>query len=93
MSATVADASNPWISWSHVQDNWSGIGGCGAEHIYLTVGSVILAVVVAVPLAMVIRRSPKLSGPILGLSGVLYTIPSLALISLLWPVSDSVRGR
>ncbi|HPE13441.1 MAG: ABC transporter permease [Actinobacteria bacterium] len=86
MSATVADASNPWISWSYVQDNWSELVAAGQEHIYLTVGSVILAVVVAVPLAMVIRRSPKLSGPILGLSGVLYTIPSLALISLLWPV-------
>ena len=52
----------------------------------LTVGSVILAILAAIPLAMLIRRVPQLSGPVLGLSGVLYTIPSLALISLLWPV-------
>jgi osmoprotectant transport system permease protein len=86
MSATLADASNPWLSWSYVQDNWAELVSAGQEHLYLTVGSVILAIAVAVPLAMLIRRSPGLSGPILGLSGVLYTIPSLALISLLWPI-------
>jgi osmoprotectant transport system permease protein len=58
----------------------------GKEHVALTVGAVVLAVVVAVPLAVLIRRLPILTGPILGLSGVLYTIPSLALISLLWPI-------
>ncbi|MCB0899303.1 MAG: ABC transporter permease, partial [Actinobacteria bacterium] len=56
------------------------------EHIFLTVGSVLLAIVLAVPLAVLVRKVPRLSGPVLGLSGVLYTIPSLALISLLWPI-------
>jgi osmoprotectant transport system permease protein len=86
MSATMADASNPWLSWSYVQDYWPELVAAGREHIYLTVGAVVLAIVVAIPLAIVIRRIPALTGPILGLSGVLYTIPSLALISLLWPV-------
>jgi osmoprotectant transport system permease protein len=86
MPVTLAQASNPWLSWTYVQDNWSELVSAGQEHVYLTVLSVALALVVAVPLAMIIRRSPRLSGPILGLSGVLYTIPSLALISLLWPV-------
>jgi osmoprotectant transport system permease protein len=86
MPATVADASNPWLSWSYVQDYWPELVAAGREHILLTVSSVVLAIAVAIPLAMVIRRIPGLGGPILGLSGVLYTIPSLALISLLWPV-------
>ncbi len=86
MSATLAEASNPWLSWSYVQDYWPELVAAGKEHIYLTVGAVVLAIIVAVPLAVVIRRLPVLTGPILGLSGVLYTIPSLALISLLWPV-------
>jgi osmoprotectant transport system permease protein len=86
MSATLADASNPWLSWSYIEDYWPDLVAAGKEHVILTVASVVLAIVVAVPLAMVIRRAPVLSGPILGLSGVLYTIPSLALISLLWPV-------
>jgi osmoprotectant transport system permease protein len=86
MSATLAEASNPWLSWSYVQDYWPELVAAGKEHIYLTVGAVVLAIIVAVPLAFVIRKLPVLTGPILGLSGVLYTIPSLALISLLWPV-------
>ena len=86
MSATVGDASNPWLSWSYVQDYWPELVAAGREHLGLTVGSVLLAILVAIPLAVLIRRLPVLTGPILGLSGVLYTIPSLALISLLWPV-------
>ena len=86
MPATLGAASNPWFSWTYITTHWDELVVAGQEHIMLTVGSVLLAILVAIPLAMLIRRSPKLSGPILGLSGVLYTIPSLALISLLWPV-------
>lgn len=86
MPAILADASNPWLSWTYVQDYWPELVAAGREHIVLTVGSVVLAIAVAIPLAILIRNSPRLTGPILGLSGVLYTIPSLALISLLWPV-------
>ncbi len=86
MSGTLAEASNPWLSWTYVQDYWPDLVAAGKEHVLLTVSSVLLAILVAVPLAMLIRQRPVLSGPILGLSGVLYTIPSLALISLLWPV-------
>ncbi len=86
MSSTLAEASNPWLSWSYVQDNWAELVAAGKEHILLTVGAVVLAIVLAIPLAMLVRKVPRLSGPVLGMSGVLYTIPSLALISLLWPV-------
>ncbi len=86
MSSTLADASNPWLSWTYVQNNWEELVAAGKEHIFLTVGAVVLAIVLAIPLAMLVRKVPRLSGPVLGLSGILYTIPSLALISLLWPV-------
>lgn len=52
----------------------------------LTVSSVALAMFVAFPLAVLIRRYRWLHSPVLALSGVMYTIPSLALMSLLWPV-------
>lgn len=86
MLDVLADASNPWLSWKYVQNNWEELVAAGQEHIILTVASVVLAIIVAIPLAMIIRKAPVLTGPILGLSGILYTIPSLALISLLWPV-------
>lgn len=80
------EAPNPWLSWSYVTDYSQELLAAGVQHVYLTVSSVLLALVLAVPLALLVRRYRALKAPVLGLSGVLYTIPSLALISLLWPV-------
>ncbi len=58
----------------------------GKQHVLLTVSAVLLALVVAFPLAALVRRYRQLESPVLALTGVMYTIPSLALISLLWPI-------
>ena len=85
-AAVAAEAANPWISWDYVVDNADALVAAGQEHIFLTVSSVVSAMPLAFPLAVLVRRYRALYSPVLGLSGVLYTIPSLALISLLWPV-------
>jgi osmoprotectant transport system permease protein len=46
---------------------------------------VVIAAVVAIPLAVLAYWYRRLTGPILALSGVLYTIPSLALFAFLAP--------
>ena len=84
--ALAADAANPWFSWDYVTSHTQELLQAGEEHVLLTVSAVVLALVVAFPLAAVVRRYRRLQGPVLALTGVLYTIPSLALISLLWPV-------
>lgn len=81
-----SEAPNPWFSWNYVTEYSEELAQAGVQHVYLTVTSVALALAVAVPLTLVVRRYRRLEAPIVGLSGVLYTIPSLALISLLWPV-------
>jgi osmoprotectant transport system permease protein len=81
-----AEAANPWFSWDYVTSNSTELLQAGQEHVLLTVASVVLALLFAFPLALLVRRYRKLEAPVLGLSGVLYTIPSLALISLLWPI-------
>lgn len=86
MDSLLADASNPWFSWDYVVDNADVLLSAGRQHVLLTVGAVLLALVAAFPLAMLVRRFRRLEPAVLGVSGVLYTIPSLALISLLWPV-------
>lgn len=58
----------------------------GKQHVLLTVSAVLLALIVAFPLAALVRRYRQLESPVLALTGVMYTIPSLALISLLWPI-------
>ena len=51
-----------------------------------TVSAVALAVAVAVPRAILMRRCRARETPLLTLSGLLYTIPSPAMIAALWPV-------
>ena len=79
------EAPNPWFSPSYVADNWSTILGYLAEHVRLTVLAVIIGTAIALPLALLARRSRFLSGPVLGLSTVVYTIPSLAMFALIFP--------
>ena len=51
----------------------------------LLLSFVVVALIVAFPLALLAHRYRRLAGPVLGLTGVLYTIPSLALFAFLVP--------
>ncbi|MEQ8704073.1 MAG: ABC transporter permease/substrate-binding protein [Phaeodactylibacter sp.] len=56
------------------------------EHLGLTFISLLLAAAIAVPLGIFITRRPKLSGSVLAFTGILQTIPSIALLGFLIPV-------
>ena len=79
-------APNPWFSWAYVQANRTDITTALTQHVLLTVEAVAIAAAIALPLALLAYRRPRLSGIVVGLSGVLYTIPSLALFAVLYPV-------
>lgn len=74
------------VRWQWIGDHLDDIATATLEHLQLTVLSVGLGFVVAVPLALLIRRRRWLEGPISGVAGVLYTIPALAAFALLVPV-------
>ena len=57
------------------------------EHVVLTVVSVAIGFAIAFTLALLAHRRRWLVGPILGLTGVLYTLPSLAVFFLLLPIT------
>src|SRR5436190_16333128 len=80
-----ADADNPWFSWQFVQQNTDAVLAALREHVLLTAEAVLLATLVSIPLAVFAYWFRRLTGPILALTGVLYTIPSLALFALLAP--------
>jgi osmoprotectant transport system permease protein len=81
-----ADAApNPWFDGSYVADNWDTIMGYLGEHVRLTIGAVLIGAAIALPLALLARRSPLLGGAVLGVSTVVYTIPSLAMFALIFP--------
>lgn len=81
----VDQAPNPWFAPSYVIDNRSTIVGYLGEHIRLTVLAVVLGVILALPLALLARRSRLLAGPVLALSTIIYTIPSLAMFAFIFP--------
>ncbi len=54
-----------------------------AQHLALVVVSLAIALAIAVPAGIVAARSPRLGAAIVGTAGVLYTIPSLALLAAL----------
>jgi osmoprotectant transport system permease protein len=73
------------IRWSWVSYHLDDIGGYLLQHVQLTVLAVLFGLLLAFPLALAAIRWPRLYGPILGLTGILFTIPSLALFILLIP--------
>jgi osmoprotectant transport system permease protein len=85
ISSAASAAPNPWLSWQYVQNNGGDILDALGRHIGLTVEAVVLATVVALPLAALAHVRPRLAGTVLGISGTLYTIPSLALFALIYP--------
>jgi osmoprotectant transport system permease protein len=62
------------------------IGRLTFEHLWLTVGAMLLAVGIGLPLGILLTRKQGLAGPIIGFANVVQTIPSLALFGLLLPI-------
>jgi osmoprotectant transport system permease protein len=74
-----------WLWWDWVGRNTDLIRHALWVHIELTAVSVLLGLVISLPLAVWSQRHRRLLGPVLGTTGVLYTIPSLAAFALLIP--------
>jgi osmoprotectant transport system permease protein len=67
-------------------ENWRTVGQLLLQHLWLTVSALGIAALIALPVGVLLARVPALRGPVLGVFGVLYTIPSLSLLVLLIPV-------
>jgi osmoprotectant transport system permease protein len=76
-------SGQPLILLWWVGENTSEIASRGVQHLWLTVASVSLGLVIAFPLAVLAHRHHRALAPVTWVAGLLYTIPSLALISLL----------
>jgi osmoprotectant transport system permease protein len=75
---------NRGFCWSWVQDNWSSVlWPAVRQHVELTVIAVVIGFVIAFALALLAHRRRAFEAPITVSTGVLYTIPSLALFQIL----------
>src|SRR6266513_2774062 len=81
----VGAVEDPWIRWSWISGHVDVIMAALLQHIWLTLLAVVIGLAIAVPLGLVAWRSRVFRGPIFTLTGILYTIPSLALFAFLLP--------
>ncbi|MGW1882631.1 ABC transporter permease [Streptomyces sp. NPDC001970] len=79
-------ARNDWICGEYLYTRRAILWDAVVQHLQLTLAAIALAVLLAVPLAVAARRWRLAAGPVLAVTTILYTIPSLAMFSLLLPV-------
>ena len=68
------------------QLRWGEVLSATSIHIQLVFFSMIIATVLAVTLGIVVTRVPKLKTIVLGGTGILQTVPSLALLGFMIPI-------
>jgi osmoprotectant transport system permease protein len=84
--------NNDTFCWSWFQDNWSSTFGPRlVEHIELTLLAVGIGCIISFAVALIAYRQSWVELPFVGVSGFLYTIPSLALFQLLVPITGLTR--
>jgi len=71
--------------FQYISGNYDQVLSLLGQHLYLTVFSVFMAIVIGVPAGILISKSEKLSKPIIGLANVIQAVPSLALLGFLIP--------
>ncbi len=57
-----------------------------AEHIGLTLTALLIATLIGIPTGLLLTRRKKISGSVLGIVGIIQTIPSVALLGFLLPL-------
>lgn len=80
-------SGDPWIKWSWVRAHPGQLVHAVWEHTFLTGLAVGIGLAIALPLAILAYRFRWTEGSILGITGVIYTIPSLALLGFLVPIT------
>jgi osmoprotectant transport system permease protein len=77
----------PFFRLDWVMDNADVIARRIGEHLLVTVIAVVAGFVISFAIALLVRRFPALYGPVLGVAGIMYSIPSIALFVILIPVT------
>jgi osmoprotectant transport system permease protein len=83
--------SNNGICPGWIADNFDRYMSPLWQHVYLTLVSVAIGFAIAFVLALLAYRRRWLAGPIVQVTGILYTLPSVAVFFLLLPITG--RGN
>jgi osmoprotectant transport system permease protein len=85
--ASSGSPPNPWISVDYVRENSDALLAATRQHLELVGLSVSFGLLIAIPLALLVRGHSRSEALLLGATGVIYTIPSLALFAVLAPIT------
>lgn len=78
-------AAEPFVRWDWVVDHLEEVRQRAAEHLVLTFLAISIGLLIAAPLAVYAHRHRRAYAPLTWVTGLLYTIPSLALFAFLVP--------
>jgi osmoprotectant transport system permease protein len=81
------ERANRIFCWNWVSQNWSGIlWPALRQHVVLTLIAIVFGFVISTGLALLAYRHQWVERPVIIVTAVLYTIPSLAMFELLEPL-------
>lgn len=84
--AAASPATRSWLQALFADD----LARLSAQHLLLVAASTLLAIILGVPLGALAQRRPRLGQVVLALTGVVQTIPSLALLAFLIALTGSI---
>ena len=80
-------SAGPLVQWSWVSSNRSMILSLLWQHVQLTAIAVVIGFAISLPLGIVAWRVHALRRPLVGITGALYVVPSVALLLLVAPIT------
>jgi osmoprotectant transport system permease protein len=89
--AVMSNDANSWVWWSWIPDHQHEIYAYLREHIVLTLLAVVYGCLIALPLAVFASRRRSVAAIVVPTVNAIYTIPSVALLGLLLPLTGTGR--
>ncbi|HEY2043730.1 MAG TPA: ABC transporter permease [Jatrophihabitans sp.] len=86
INADGAASSSPFAFWSYFTNHRQEDLGWLWDHVWLSLLPVVIGLAIALPLGWLGNRYKWVYPPLLSISGLLYTIPSIALFVLVPPI-------
>ena len=79
--------NKPLVDWAWVVDHLDDIVLRSLQHLQLAVLAVAAGFAISMVLGVLVARRPRAAAAVIGVSGVLYTIPSIAAFAALVPIT------
>src|SRR5437588_503018 len=78
--------------WNQLAERFAELPGYLGGHMLLSTTSLLVRLAVSLPLGLFVSRRPRWTEPVLGVAGIIQTVPSLALLALMVPLLGGMIG-